>query len=163
MGQKTKKRSSRLAEKLRNAVHNLNADVFGYESRVTKNIIGYVEKLSTETGLPPDRLVVRIFKDSTAIHVAVYNQGIPVKKITIKELIILFTNSEPSVLFNLEAKVVQGIETFMNTFCETHHIGVEELQICIVTSYDKVWVKGYQGITYIADIPLSVLIKYFMQ
>lgn len=163
MEQKTKRRSPRLAEKLRNAVQNLNVDVFGYESKVTKNIISYFSKLSKETGLPPDRLIVRIFKDRTAINVAVHNQGRPVKKIPVKELITLFTNSEPSGLFNLEAKVIRGIETFMSEFSDKQRIQVEELQICIVTSHDKVWVKGYQGITHIKDIPLGVLIKHFTQ
>ncbi|TPN87166.1 MULTISPECIES: hypothetical protein [Aquimarina] len=163
MEQKTKRRSPRLAEKLKKAVQNLNVDVFGYESKVTKNIINYFSKLSKETGLPQDRLVVRIFKDRTIINVAVHNQGRPVKKIPVKELITLFTNSEPSGLFNLEAKVVQGIEAFMVEFSDTHNIGVDQLQICIITSHDKVWVKGYKGIDLIKDIPLGVLIKHFTQ
>ena len=50
MEQKTKRRSPRLAEKLKRAVQNLNVDVFGYESKVTKNIINYFSKLSKETG-----------------------------------------------------------------------------------------------------------------
>ncbi|TSE10315.1 hypothetical protein [Aquimarina algiphila] len=145
MEQKTKRKSPRLAEKLRKAVKNLNVDVFGYETRVTKNIISYFSKLSKETDLPQDRLVVRIFKDRTAINVAVHNQGRPVKKIPVKELITLFTNSEPSGFFNLEAKVIRGIETFMAEFSEAHNLNVDQLQICIITSHDKVWVKGYKG------------------
>ncbi|WP_025663328.1 hypothetical protein [Aquimarina megaterium] len=163
MEQKTKKKSSRLAQKLRKAVQNLNVDVFGYESKVTTNIISYFSKLSKETDLPQDRLVVRIFKDRTTINVAVHNQGRPVKKIPVKELITLFTNSEPSGLFSLEAKVIRGIETFMDGFSNTHQMNVEQLQICIITSHDKVWIKGYSGIELVEDIPLGVLIKHFME
>lgn len=162
MEQKTRKKSPRLAQKLRKAVQNLNVDVFGYESKVTKNVITYFSKLSKETGLLQDRLVVRIFKDRETICVAVYNQGRLVKKIPLKELIILFTNSEPSELFNLEAKVIRGIETFMAEFSKNHAMNVDQLQICIVTSHDKVWIKGYKGIAFIQDIPLGVLIKHFM-
>ncbi|WP_281989755.1 hypothetical protein [Aquimarina aggregata] len=163
MEQKTKKKSPRLAEKLKKAVQNLNVDVFGYESKVTKNIITYFSKLSKETGISQDGLIVRIFKDGTAIQVAVYNQGRCVKRIPVKELIVLFTNSEPSGLFTLEAKVLRGIGTFMAEFSETHHLNIAQLQICISTSHDKVWVKGYSGTAFIKDIPLGVLIKHFMQ
>ncbi|QKX04186.1 hypothetical protein HN014_04435 [Aquimarina sp. TRL1] len=163
MKQKIKKTRSGLAEKLKNAVQNLNVDVFGYESKVTKNILRYFSKLSKETDLVQEELVVRIFKDWLTINVAVYNQGRPVKKISVKELITLFTNSEPSGLFNLEAKVVRGIENFMSELSDNHHIEVEQLQICIVASSDKVWVKGYKGLTHIQDIPLGVLIKHFTQ
>jgi hypothetical protein len=162
MEQKTKRRSPRLAQKLRKAVQNLNVDVFGYESKVTTNIISYFLNLSKETGLPQDRLVVRIFKDGETINVAVHNQGRPVKKISVKELITLFTNSEPSELFNLETKIIEGIQAFMLVFSNTHQMRVEQLQICILTSHDKVWVKGYKGIEFVQDIPLNVLIKHFM-
>jgi hypothetical protein len=162
MEQKTRKKSPRLAQKLRKAVQNLNVDVFGYESKVTHNIISYFSKLSKETGLQEDRLVVRIFKDREMIRVAVYNQGRLVKKIPLKELIMLFTNSKCSGLFNLEAKAIRGIETFMAEFSKNHAMNVDQLQICIVTSHDKVWIKGYKGIVFLQDIPLGVLIKHFM-
>jgi len=161
--QKTEKKSPRLVEKLRKAVQHLNVDVFGYEPKVTHNIIDYFSKLSQQTGIPQDSLVVRIFKDSGAINAAIYHQGRPVKRIPVKELIMLFTNSEPSGLFSLETRVVRGVESFMEGFSTTHDIDATQLQICIITSHNKVWIKGYRGITLVKDIPLAVLIKHFTQ
>ena len=161
MKQKTKKRTSRLAEKLRKAAQNLNVDVFGYESKVTRNIIKYFSELSKETGLEENRLIIRIFRDRGAINVAVYNQGIPIKKISVKELITLFTNSEPSGIFNLETSVVKGIESFMVDISKRNNITVSQLQICITTIQDIVIVKAYKGIEFVEDIPLGVLIKHF--
>ena len=161
MKQKTKKRTSRLAEKLRKAAQNLNVDVFGYESKVTRNIIKCFSELSKETGLEENRLIIRIFRDRGAINVAVYNQGIPIKKISVKELITLFTNSEPSGIFNLETSVVKGIESFMVDISKRNNITVSQLQICITTIQDIVIVKAYKGIEFVEDIPLGVLIKHF--
>lgn len=163
MKQKAKGKNARLTQKLRKVVQNLNVDIFGYESKVTANIINYFSKLSKEINVPQDRLVVRIFKDSATVNVAVYNHGSPVKKIPVKELITLFTNAEPSGLFNLEAQVLRGIETFMDGFSDTHNINIEQLQICISTSHDKVLIKGYRGVEFTADIPLGFLIKHFVQ
>ncbi len=163
MEQKTRKKSPRLAEKLRKAVQNLNVDVFGYESKVRHNIITYFSRLSKETGLPQDRLVVRMFSDRETIFVGVYNHGRLVKRIPVPELIMLFTNSKPSGLFDLEAKVTKGMKTFMLEFSERHAMNMDQLQICIVTSHDKVWIKGYRGAAFIADIPLAMLMKHFIQ
>lgn len=163
MEQKTRNKSLRLAQKLKKAVQNLNVDVFGYESKVRHNIITYFSRLSKETRLQQDHLVVRMFRDRETIFVGMYNHGRLVKRIPVSELIMLFTNSKPSGLFDLEAKVTKGMNTFMSEFSKGHSMNVDQLQICIVTDHDKVWVKGYKGIEFVQDIPLGVLIKHFMQ
>ncbi len=158
---KFQKKNPRLGEKLKYVMQNLAVDVFGYESKVTKNIITYFSRLSKETCITQDELVVRIFKDRATIRVVIYKQGKPVKEIPVKELIRLFTNT--TAIFHMETKVIQGIKIFMKDFSTAHTMDIDGLHICIMTRSGKAWIKGYDGVTPIRDIPLGVLIKHFMR
>ena len=163
MKQKTRNKKNRIGLKLKKAVQNLHIDVFGYEPKVTTNIQSYFTTLSKDTGIPKERLVVRIFRDSPAMRVAVYYHGTAVKDISLQELVFLFTNSTPNGLFNMEDTVRDGMHRFMQEFSQTHAVDVDRLHICISTNIDAVRIRSYDGTKAIQDIPLKVLIKHFMK
>ncbi|WP_298546217.1 hypothetical protein [uncultured Aquimarina sp.] len=163
MKSKTHRKSPRLADKLKKAVQHLHVDVFGYESKVTQNITNYFSELSEETGIPRDRLILRIFKDVVNFRVGVYQEGRFVKRSAVWKLTALFIGTASSNLFDLEEKVVHKIDAFLKQLATTHQTDDEQLQICIGFHQDKVQVRAYQGIQYLDDIPLRVLIKHFTQ
>ena len=158
---KTTSKRSRLGRKLKQAVQDLAVDVFGYETTITKNILAYFTQLSHDTTIPKDELVVRVFRDRENIRVTIYNKGRLAKTLSVRALVKLFTNTEPSGVFGLEAKTIQGIKAFIENFARANSIRPEQLQICIMTHLDKVIVKAYDGTVIIKDIPLKVLINYF--
>ncbi len=160
MKTKTEKRKSRIGSKLKKAVKNLVVDVFGYETTVVDNIHAYYGQLSKETQIPKDEIVVRIFQDRENIRVTIYNRGQVAKEIPVRELVKLFTNIETDV-FDIEAKTIAGIKAFLKSYSQSNKMDIGQLHICIMTSLDKVIVKGYDGTQAIQDIPLLVLIKYF--
>lgn len=45
------KKRKPITERLKSAVENLSADIFGYEKKITKNIIEYLEKAGQQQGL----------------------------------------------------------------------------------------------------------------
>ena len=162
MENKTSRKNTRsLTQKLRNVLSNIQVDVWGYEKTVTKNIHSYFHRLSGETGIPKDGIIVRIFRDYGQIRVCVHKQGKRIKEIPVSELILLLTNTHPSALPQLQEKVVTGIQKFMMDYCATHLIHPDNLHICILTSGEKVFVKGVNRTDEIGLIPLMVLIKHF--
>ncbi len=162
MERKTKRKSRRLATKLKQAVQHLHVDVFGYEAKVTQNISSYFTRLSQETGISQPCLFLRIFKDQDMIHVGIYYQGRLVKKIPVTALIGLFTDIEASDIFDVEVKVSNKITSFLQELATTQKMNTAQLQICIFSRDSQVVVKAYRGIDYIEDVPLRKLIKHFM-
>lgn len=162
MKRKSDRKSPRLAAKLKKAVQHLQVDVLGYESKVTRNITAYFKALSAETGIPRERLVLRIFKDRDTIQAGIYHHGRSVKKIPVTALIGLFTDLDAAGFFDLENKVSQKITAFLKGLSDAHQTHVSQIQVCILSSDKRVWVKAYQGTTYIKDILLATLIKHFM-
>ncbi|WP_299243101.1 hypothetical protein [uncultured Aquimarina sp.] len=156
-----KKNTTSLTQKLRKAIGNINVDVFGYEKNVTRNIHTYFDRISKETDMPKDQIIVRIFKDYGQIRVCVHKEGKRIKEIPVSELVMLFTNTDPLGLPHLQQKAIDGIQSFMMEYCTTHLIHPSNLHICILTSGDQVFVKGINGTREIGAIPLMTLIKHF--
>lgn len=162
MERKAPRKSPRLAAKLKNAVQQIQVDVFGYEPKVTQNIILYFDRLSKETGIPKDRLLLRIFKDLDSIHVGIHHQGRLVKKIPVPALIGLFTDTTPSGYLDLETRVNYKIKAFLEGLATTEGVCLEEVHICMACTPERVGVRAYKGIDYIKDIPLRTIIKHFI-
>ncbi len=161
MGSKTREKKPTLAEKLKKVIGNISVDVFGYEKNVSQNIHTYYDRLSKETGMAKDEIIVRIFKDFEEIRVCVHKQGKRIKEIPVSELIILFTNIDPSGLPHLEQKAISDIQKFMSAYAMEYAIDPSHLHICILTCGDKVIVRGVHKTDELGVIPLMSLIKHF--
>ena len=157
---KTKSKTS-LSQKLKKAVSTIHVDVFGYKKTVTRNIHIYLERIASETKLAKEQVIVRIFKDYGQIRIGIHKEGKRIKEIPVSELVVLFTNTDPSGLPQLEQKAAKGIQSFMENYCATHNVPLDNLHICILTSGESVLVKGFDRTQEISTIPLLTLIKHF--
>ena len=158
MNQKTQSKSSTLGAKLKKAVQHLQVDVFGYEPKVTKNVLTYFSELSRTTKIPKERLFLRMFDDGESVRTVVYYQGRLIKKISVKELITIFTG----VTLHMESQVTHKMQAFMQEVAAKHHITTTELQLCIVTDREKVWVRAYDRTRFLTVVPLKELVKHFI-
>lgn len=161
MENKTNKKRSLLAQKLKKAIGTIQVDVFGYEKSATRNIHTYFDRLSKQTNMPKDEIIVRIFRDYGQIRVCVHKQGKRIKEIPVNELIFLFTNTDPSGFVNLEQKTTARIQNFIQKYAATHGLPPCDVHICILTSGDRVIVKGIHRTEEIGTIPLMTLINHF--
>lgn len=151
-----------MSSKLKAAMQNISVDVFGYEAKVTANILEYFENIAVELEIPRERVVLRIFNDDAGIQTKIYKEGKIAKKISVAELITIFTKTAPSPLFSLEEKTTKNIQHFISDYANAHGIISEEVQLCILTGAHQVWIVGYSGAKTVGNIPLKTLIKHFM-
>ncbi|TPN85827.1 hypothetical protein [Aquimarina algicola] len=158
MEQNTHKRFS-LKQKLKKAVSDIHIDVFGYEKNVTRNVVAYFDKLSKETGLPSDQIIVRMFKQQHTVKTCVHQKGKVVKDISVQELIELFTGTMgmPGMEEKMTDRIIGLITDLMRQHKQEHH----QFHVCILAQNGQVSVHAVNGNTVLETIPLTVLIQYF--
>ncbi|QKX05339.1 hypothetical protein HN014_10565 [Aquimarina sp. TRL1] len=159
MKRQTNQKNLSLKQKLKHAIAHLHADVFGYEKSVTRNVISYFKKLSENTGIPSDQIIVRMFKQPGTIKTYVHKDGKVVREVTVGELIELFSGS--SQLTGLEYKIVEKILRFMDDLKASHGDDSTEFHICFLAQQSQVRILAVYGNKVTQSIALKTLIKYF--
>lgn len=157
---KRRKRTG-LKDKLQNAVESISVDIFGYEKKVSKNVIQYLTKASREERVPIGQLFARILIKGNTVRVYLHHKGKLLKEIPVRELVIFFAGQGTADLFDVESKVADSIKTYMAEFSTLHEIRDDNLQIRISMDESKVIVGAYKHIQYIKDIPVKDLVKHF--
>ncbi|MBL4575809.1 MAG: hypothetical protein JKY51_06895 [Opitutaceae bacterium] len=150
-----------LKDKLKNVVDNISVDIFGYEKKVTKNIVQYLNKAAREERVPPQQLFARIVKRDATVRVFLHHRGMQLKEVPVKELAIFFAGKGTTDLFNIESKVAQSVGKYIDELSKLHEVRNDDLQIRISMSNSNVIVGAYNHLDFIKDIPVQDLVKYF--
>jgi len=154
------KKRKPLKVRLKNAVENLSVDIFGYEKKITKNIIGYLEKAGKQKGILCEHLRVRIVRHQDTVRVFLHHNGRQIREVPVKELVGFFIGDGADLL-GIEAKVVGGVIGYMDGFSNFHEMPHDSLQVFIAAQGSTVVVKAFDNTRHIKDIPVKDLIKYF--
>ncbi len=91
MSTKMPQKHAGLGRRLKAAMQNIHVDVFGYQAKVTSNILDYFESTSKELQIPRERLLIRIFCSPEPLRIAIYQNGRILRQIPIHELVTVFT------------------------------------------------------------------------
>ena len=161
MAENQKGRRPGLKDKLKNAVENISVDVFGYEKKVSKNVMQYLTKASREEHVPLGQLFARILIKGNTVRVYLHHQGKLLKEIPVKELVYFFAGQGAADLLGIESKVVESVKTYINELSKQHEVYDDQLQIRIATDEKKVIVGAYNHMAFIKEIPVKELVKYF--
>ena len=154
------KRRKPIKDRLKDAVENISADIFGYEKKITGNIIHYLEKAGKKEGVLYEHLRVGIGRHQDSVRIFLYHNGRRLKEVPVKELVEFFAGKGADLL-RIESKVVRGVVGYMDGFSRFHELPHQNLQVFISAEGSKVAVKAFDDTRYIKDIPVKDLIKYF--
>lgn len=150
-----------LKQKLQNAVENISVDVFGYEKKITKNVVQYLNKAARDHSIPYEQLFVRIVKQNVTVRVFLHHNGRQLNEIPVKELVHFFAGQGAADLLGLESKVVESVGKYLDELSKNNEIPLNKLHIRISGSGKKAVVEAYNGHEYAKDIPIKNLVKYF--
>ncbi|MDH5383020.1 MAG: hypothetical protein OEW75_19365, partial [Cyclobacteriaceae bacterium] len=76
-----------LTRKLQNAVENISVDIFGYEKKITRNVVQYLNKAARDNCIPYEQLFARIIKQNVTVRVFLHHKGRQLKEIPVRELV----------------------------------------------------------------------------
>lgn len=156
-----KKKNAALTNKLKGAIAEISIDVFGYEKKISHNIKTYTQQIATWQQLPVERLYLRIYQEQHKVHSYLYNQDVPLKKIPTDELAYFFLEESIAALPNVRNKIAFSIKKYLKEFATANQICEQDVQIWLNIKQDVVTVKAFHKKTYIKEISLLSLIKYF--
>ncbi len=150
-----------LKDKLKNAVENISVDIFGYEKKITKNVVQYLNKTAIEQRIPSDQIFARIIKQDVTVRVFIHHRGMQLKEVPVKELATFFAGEGTTELFDIENKVAQSVGKYIDELSKEHEVRDDNLHVRISTSDFKVIVSAYNHLQFIKFIPVKDLVKYF--
>ena len=154
-----KKRKS-LKDRLKNVADDLTADVFGYEKKVTKNVIDFLSKIEQTEHVLLDNLFVAMKLKGPQIKVRLYHQTQLLRPVSIQELVVFFAG-EDAFHLGMEKKIVSPVGDFMRELALKHGITEEMLQVVLFVRDDQLIVKVYEGINYLQHLTIKELVKQF--
>ena len=155
------KKKTGLKQQLKKATRNISVDVFGYEKKITKNVIRYLEGVAKQHQVSKGQIVVQLVKDPTTVRVFLYHKSRLLKEVPVRELVVFFAGKENASLLGVETKVINGMMGYMDGFANFHELRDKKLQICIAADTKRVVVGAYHQQRHIKDIPIKELINYF--
>lgn len=157
------KKPPTITEKIKSYMSNISVDVFGYEKKVTKNIIQYFKKISLDERIPVSHLFIRIYREGTTVRVFLHRNGKILKEVPVGDLVYFFAGESASQLLGIELKVIGSVSRYLEEFAKTNEIVLELLNVLISCDGKVVAVGAYNKNEHTQDIPLVELIKYFKQ
>lgn len=155
------KSNKTLNEKLKEALSNLSIDLFGYEKQVTANFLNYITTVSERLKIPKSCLYIRIRKKDKKIQAFLYHQNQLQQAIPIEDLAFYFVNPNTAVLINIQKRIINPINTYLEKLASTNRLTEEQACIWMNAQNDIVFVKAFNGDTFIKDISLASLIKKY--
>lgn len=157
------KKPPTITEKIKNYMSNISVDVFGYEKKVTNNIIQYFKKKSSEERIPIHHLFIRIYREGTTVRVFLYRNGKLVKEVPVGDLVCFFAGESTSQILGIELKIIGSVSRYLEEFSKANEIVLELLNVLISCEGKEVAIGAYNKNEHAQDIPLVELIKYFKQ
>jgi hypothetical protein len=156
-----KKKNVALTNKLKGAIAEISIDVFGYEKKISQNIISYTEHIATWQQIPVERLYLRIYQQQHKVLSYLYDQDELMKEIPTDELAYFFLEDSIAGLPNVRNKIAFSIKKYLKEFATANHICDQDVQIWLNVKQRVVTVKSFHNENYIKEISLLSLIKYF--
>ena len=150
-----------LTQKLKNAVENISVDVFGYEKKITRNVVQYLNKAARDHSIPYEQLFARIIKQNVTIRVFLHHNGRQLKEIRVKELVHFFAGQEAADLLGMESKVIESVGKYLDELSKDNEIPLKMLHVRISGSGKKAVVEVYNEHQFIRNIPIKDLVKFF--
>ena len=139
---------------------SVDIDPFGYEKKVTKNVITYLDKISRQEKVPLARLFARINKKGVNLRVFLHHNSKLLKEVPVGELVSIFTGGDGQVL-GIHKKVIPKIDAYLQAFAKANNITLEKLNVLISADYNEVVIEAYNDQEHTKYIPLKELIKHF--
>lgn len=155
------KKSKSLREKLKDAVTDLTVDIFGYQKKISDNIISHTELISKQIMVPKERLFLKIFQKDHSIKAFLFNQSRAIQVVPVKELSHFFMDRDTASLPSIQNKIAFGIKKYLKDFSIENNLDVEVIDIWIHVKGDKVMIQAFNKDQFIKDISISSLIKFF--
>jgi len=156
-----KKRAS-LNDKLKGVLTDLSVDIFGYEKKVTKNILNQIGFISNRINLPKEKLCLQIFQKNNTIKAFLYYQNKPLYVIPVKELSHFFMDKGLASLDEIKNKIELSLKKYIIEFADENVLHREGLCFWIQAKEEAhIKVEAYHNSEFIKEIPLTSLIKYF--
>lgn len=161
----TQKRHTKttLGTKLKAALTDVSVDIFGYEKRVSQNIIKRTTYISNRIQVPKARLFIRIFQVNHSIKAFLYEQDKPISSIPTEDLAYFFLDEQMATLEGVKHKIAFNIKQYFKDFAEANRMDEHSVRIWMHLHEDQVQIRAFQNETFIKHIPLLSLIKYFKQ
>ncbi len=157
------KKSPTITEKIKSYMSNISVDVFGYENKVTKNIVHYFKETSSEERIPISHLFIRIYREGTTVRVFLHRNGKLLKEVPVGDLVHFFAGESTAQLLGIELKVIGSVSRYLEEFAKANEIVLELLNVLISCNGQVVAIGAYNNNEHAQDIPLVELIKYFKQ
>ena len=161
MSQLFNKNSARLSRKLKGALTDISVDIFGYEKKISNNIINHTRKIAVREKIIPEQLYVRLFEQNDKLKAFLYRQNRPIRAIAVDELVDFFLDQGASTFLDVQNKITVSIKKYLIEFSEANKIHEENTQIWINVKDDLVTIRAFNNSKFIKEISLSSLIKYF--
>ena len=161
MLKKSKNKVNSLSQKLKDAVTDLSVDIFGYQKKVTNNIISNTEFISNKIKVPKERLFLKIFQKDHTIKSFLFNQSKPIQVLPIDELAYFFVDSATVNVLSIQNKIAFGIKKYLSDFAKTNKLDSESIDIWIHVKDEKVMIQAFSVDGFIQEITISSLIKFF--
>ncbi|AGC75795.1 hypothetical protein LX97_00479 [Nonlabens dokdonensis] len=156
-----KKKNAALTNKLKGAIAEISIDVFGYEKKISHNIINHTRNIATWENVLSERLYLRISQEEHKVISNLYDQDQHIKSVPTDELAFFFLEEGIAVLPNVRNKIAFSIKKYLKEFATANQICEQDVQIWLNVKQDVVTVKAFHNKTYIKEISLLSLIKYF--
>lgn len=156
-----KKKNAALGNKLKGAIAEISIDVFGYEKKISQNIISYTEHIAQWYVIPVERIYLRIYQEEHKVISFLFNQDALLKNIPTDELSYFFLEDSIAALPNVRNKIAFSIKRYLKEFATANKISEQEVQIWLNVKNEVVTVKAFHKDIYIKEISLLSLIKYF--
>lgn len=150
-----------ITEKIKTYMSNISVDVFGYENKVTKNIIQYFKNVSSEERIPITHLFIRIYRQETTVRVFLHRNGKVLKEVPVKNLVHFFAGEGTAQLLGIELKVIGSVSKYLEEFAKVKEMVLGQLNVLISYNGKSVAISAYNNNEHAQDIPLVELIKYF--
>ncbi|WP_046758019.1 hypothetical protein [Kordia jejudonensis] len=155
------KKSKSLRQKLKEAVTDLTVDIFGYQKKISDNIISHTGLISKQIMIPKERLFLKVFQKDHIIKAFIFNQSRAIQVVPIKKLAHFFMDRESANIPSFQNKIAFGIKKYLKDFSEENNLDVEAIDVWIHVKDDKIMIQAFSSDQFIQDISISSLIKFF--
>ena len=161
MSQQLNKNSARLSRKLKGALTDLSVDIFGYEKKISNNIMNHTHKIAVQEKVIIEQLYVRVSQQNDRLRAFLYKQDRPIRAIAINDLVDFFLDQGASHLLDVQNKIATSIKKYLKEFSAANKVHEEDTQIWINVKDGQVAIRAFNNSKFIKEISLSSLIKYF--
>ena len=156
-----RKKKLSIKDKIKNYMNDVTIDVFGYEEKVTVNVLDYLKKLSEENGVTSDFLNIQIAMPGKIPKAHLHHEERYIREVPIKELVCFFAGEGTALLLNLESKISKNVSNYLVELADSKNIPLQSLNIKISRDKNQIVVEARNYGVFEESIPLKDLIKYF--